>query len=257
MAAEEKISSIDRALDILFLLHSEGNEMGVTEIASALGLYKSTVYRTLATLEKRGCVQQNSENGKYWLGIKLYALGMAAGEKMNLKRIIQPYAKKLSEKFNEVVNVSVLDTASDKYPRSVLILKEEIPTQVLKMTPGIGTSNKCYNSATGKVLLAFSGEETLQRCKGEKIIPFTEKTIKSWDQLFGELKEIREKGYSIDDEEQEIGLTCVAAPILDRNKNVVAAISLSGPTSRVNSRDFEEIVSQVKKTAAEVSELLK
>ena len=255
--SEEKISSIDRALDILILFHTEGKELGVTEIGSALGLYKSTVYRTLATLEKRGFVQQNTENGKYWLGIKIYALGMAVGEKMHLKRIIQPYAKRLSEKFNEVVNVSVLDTTSEKFPRSVLILKEEIPSQVLKMTPGIGSSNICYNSATGKVLLAFSPKETSERCKEEEIIQSTEKTIKSWDKLFNEIECIRAKGYAIDNEEQEIGLTCIAAPILDRNKMIVAAISLSGPTSRVNSRDFEEIVNEVKKVAAEVSELLK
>lgn len=254
---EEKISSIDRALDILILLHSEGRELGVTEISSALGMPKSTVHRTLSTLEKRGFLQQNSENGKYWLGIKLYALGMTAGEKMSLRRIIQPYAKRLSEKFNEVVNVSVLDTTSHKYPRSVLILKEEIPSQVLKMTPGIGSSNKCYNSATGKVLLAYAPKEVADSCKGEKLIPFTDKTIKSWEQLFTELEEIKKNGFAIDNEEQEIGLTCVAAPVLDKNNKIVAAISLSGPSSRVNSRDFEEIVLEVRKAAKEVSELLK
>jgi len=256
-ASEEKISSIDRALDILILLHTEDRELGVTEIGLALGLYKSTVYRTLATLEKRGFVQQNTENGKYWLGIKLYALGMSVGEKMHLRHVIQPYAKRLSEKFNEVVNVSVLDITSDKCPRSVLILKEEVASQVLKMTPGIGSSNKCYNSATGKVLLTFSPKEVLDRCKEEEILPYTEKTVKNWDQLFMEMRDIKIKGYAIDNEEQEFGLTCVAAPILDRNKKVVAAISLSGPTSRINSRDFEEIVSEVVKTAAEVSDLLR
>lgn len=71
MSSGEVINSVDRALDILLLLQQEGREMGVTQISSALGIYKSTVHRTLATLEKRGFVEQNADNGKYWLGMRL------------------------------------------------------------------------------------------------------------------------------------------------------------------------------------------
>jgi IclR family transcriptional regulator, KDG regulon repressor len=256
-AGSDKIGSIDRALDILILLYDEQRELGVTEIGAALGLYKSTVYRTLATLEKRGFVQQNTENGKYWLGMKIYAIGMAVGEKMPLKQLVQPFAKRLSDKFNEVVNVSVLDTTSGKYPRSVLIHKEESANQVLRINPGIGSSSNCYCSAVGKSLLAFSPKEVLDKAKEEDFSAYTANTIRNWDQLMKELQDIRLNGYAIDNEEQEIGLTCVAAPILDRNNRSVAAISLSGPTVRIKSRDFEDIVNEVKRTASEISALLK
>lgn len=256
-AGSEKIGSIDRALDILILLYDEQRELGVTEIGSALGLYKSTVYRTLATLEKRGFVQQNPENGKYWLGIKLYSIGMAVGEKMPLKQLVQPFAKKLSQKFNEVVNVSVLDTTSGKFPRSVLIHKEESTNQVLRINPGVGSTSDCYCSAVGKSLLAFSPKEVLDTAKEEKFSSYTANTLRNWEELMRELEDIREKGYAIDNEEQEIGLTCVAAPILDRNNRAVAAISLSGPTVRMKSMNSEEIISEVKRTAVEISALLK
>jgi DNA-binding IclR family transcriptional regulator len=256
-AGSEKISSIDRALDILILLYDEQRELGVTEIGSALGLYKSTVYRTLATLEKRGFIQQNPENGKYWLGIKLYSIGMAVGEKMPLKQLVQPFARKLSQKFNEVVNVSVLDTTSGKIPRSVLIHKEESTNQVLRINPGVGSTSDCYCSAVGKSLLAFSPKEVLDLAKEEKLSSYTDNTVKNWEQLMRELEEIRVKGYAIDNEEQEIGLTCVAAPILDRNNRAVAAISLSGPTVRMKSMDSEDMINEVKRTAGEISLLLK
>lgn len=256
-AGSEKISSIDRALDILILLYEEQRELGVTEIGTALGLYKSTVHRTLATLEKRGFVQQNPENGKYWLGMKIYAIGMAVGEKMPLKQLVQPFARKLSQKFNEVVNVSVLDTTSGRFPRSVLIHKEDSANQVLRINPGIGSSSNCYCSAVGKSLLAFSTDEVLDKAKEEDFSSYTSNTIRNWEQLMNELQDIRTNGYAIDNEEQEIGLTCVAAPILDRKNTAIAAISLSGPTVRIKSGSFQEIVAEVKKTAAEISLLLK
>jgi len=253
----EKIGSIDRALDILILLYDENRELGVTEIGSSLGLYKSTVHRTLATLEKRGFVHQNPDNGKYWLGMKLYSIGMAVGEKMPLRQLVQPFARRLSQKFNEVVNVSVLDSTSGKYPRSVLIHKEESTNQVLRINPGVGSTSACYCSAVGKSLLAFSPKEVLDKAKEEEFSVYTPNTLKKWEELMGELESIRVKGYSIDNEEQEIGLTCIAAPILDRNSKAVAALSLSGPTVRMKALDSEEIIGEVMKTAQEISSLLK
>ncbi len=253
----EIINSIDRALDILILLYNEQRELGVTEIGSSLGLYKSTVYRTLATLENKGFVQQNSDNGKYWLGVKLYALGMVVGENMPLKHIIQPYAKSISEKFNEVVNVSMLDINCEKYPRSILILKEESQSQVLKVNPAVGSSSECYCSAVGKCLLAFSSKEIIERYKEAEFSLYTKNTIQSFEQLLVELDDIRIKGYAMDSEEQEIGLTCVASPILDKNGKAIAAISISGPTARIKSRDIEVIIKELKTTSDKISILLK
>lgn len=252
------INSVDRALDILLILYREQKEMGVTEIANGLGVYKSTVYRTLATLENKGFVQQNPENGKYWLGIKLYAIGMLVGEKMPLKEIIQPYAKELSERFGEVVNVSILDTTTYEYPKTILIIKEEKQGQMLTVRPSLGSISDPHTAAVGKCLLAYSDDETVGKMKCADFNGTTDTSIKNWEQLCGELEKVKEKGYALDNEEAEAGLTCVAAPILGKNNEAIAAISVSGPTSRINAPGmFDKILDGVKETAAKISKKLK
>jgi len=150
------INSIDRALDILLLLYKEQKEMGISDISRSLDVYKSTVHRTLMTLENKGFVKQNEENGKYWLGIRLYALGMIVGEKIQLKQIVAPYAKELSEKFSEAVNVSVIDPNHAGVPTTLLIHKSEVTSLRLRISPALGSSYPCYSSAVGKCLLAYS-----------------------------------------------------------------------------------------------------
>ncbi|HMM22868.1 MAG TPA: IclR family transcriptional regulator [Selenomonadales bacterium] len=248
------INSIDRALDILLLLQQEGREMGVTQISAVLGIYKSTVHRTLATLENKGFVQQNPDNGKYWLGIRLYSLGMLIRERLPLRNIAYPYAKALAEKFNEVVHVSVNDNTASGYPKHVIIDKA-MGQQVLSLTPPIGSSAPSHCAAVGKCLLAFGPRQALQKYIGNPLPVFTEKTIRNWDDLLKELDRIKARGYAVDDEELELGLTCVAAPILGRNAEIIAAVSLSGPTSRVRAR-FEEIVKELIKTTGTISACL-
>lgn len=248
----ELINSIDRALDILLLLQQEGREMGVTQIGAALGIYKSTVHRTLATLESKGFVQQNPDNGKYWLGIRLYSLGMLIRERLPLKNIAYPYGKELSEKFDEVVHISILDKSALAYPKHIIIDKIQGRPQVLSLTPPVGSSAPCHSSAVGKCLLAYSSRQYLERFIGNPLPAFTDKTICDWEVLLAELDTIKRQGYAVDDEELELGLTCIAGPILDRHAGIVAALSISGPTTRVRARS-EEIVEEVQKTARIIS----
>ncbi len=251
----ELINSIDRALDVLLLLQQEGKEMGVTQIGSALGIYKSTAHRTLATLEAKGFVQQNPDNGKYWLGIRLYSLGMLIRERLPLKNIAYPFAKELSERFDEVVHISILDKSALTYPKHIIIDKIQGRQQVLSLTPPVGSSAACHSAAVGKCLMAFSPRSYLERFVGNPLPAFTEKTICSWDKLLAELETIRRRGYAVDDEELELGLTCVAGPILDRHAGIIAALSLSGPTTRVRAR-FEEIAAEVMRTTGAISSSL-
>lgn len=251
MSSGEVINSVDRALDILLLLQQEGREMGVTQISSALGIYKSTVHRTLATLEKRGFVEQNADNGKYWLGMRLYSMGMLLRERLPLRKLAFPYARALAEKFNEVVHISVSDGNAMLYPRHIIVEKIQ-GQQVLSLTPPIGSSAPSHCSAVGKCLLAFSPEDYIAKYVGNPLPVFTEKTIGNWDRLVAELKQIRRQGYAVDDEELELGLTCIAGPILDRGGAIVAALSLSGPTSRVRAR-FDDIVEELIKTVNLIS----
>jgi len=250
---KELINSVDRALDILLLLQDK--EMGITEISNALGVYKSTIYRTLVTLENKGFVQQNPENGKYWLGLRLYSLGMLIKDKLTIKNLVFPYAKALAEQFKEVVHISTLDMNAQEYPKHIIIDKFE-SQQVLSLTPPIGSSACCHSSAVGKALLAFSKKGYLEKYIGNKLPAFTEKTIASWPELLKELEKIRKEGYAVDDEELELGLTCIAAPILNKDGEAVAALSISGPTARVKSEKFNEIVGEITRITKQISHFI-
>jgi len=251
--SDELINSVDRALDILLLLQQEGKEMGVTQISTTLGMYKSTVHRTLATLENKGFIQQNLDTGKYWLGIRLYSLGMVLRDRLPIKNVAYPYAKALAEKFDEVVHICVLDKSAANSPKQMIIDKIQGRQQILSLTPTIGSSSFCHSSGVGKCLLAFSSKQYVDKFIGTPLTVFTEKTIGDWDRLLQELAEIKQRGYAVDDEELELGLTCVAGPILGRDNESIAAISISGPTSRIRAR-FEEIVAEVIKTARQISQ---
>lgn len=251
----EKIVSVDRALDILLILYNNGKEMGVSEIGRDLELHKSTVHRTLATLEDKGFVHQDKENGKYWLGIKLYAMGLLVGEKLSLADLLKPYTKKLFDEFKEVINVSILDTDSSDGYKSIVILKEVDNQKTLSVNPNVGSSSDVHVSSVGKSLLAFTEDLDIEKLKGVK--KYTENTLTDVDEILEELAKVRKEGYSIDNEEQEIGLTCIGAPILGKDGYAIAAISMSGPSSRMRQNDFDLKIQRVKETAAEINRITK
>jgi len=251
------INSVDRALDILIYLHEKKKEMTVSEIARDMNVYKSTVFRTLKTLENKGFVKQNPENEKYWLGTKIYAMGLVMQENFSLVEVARPYIKELSNEFREVVNMSILDQTNSIFPKSIIVHKEITENQVLSVNPNVGSSTDCHCSSVGKCLLAFSSEDVLQTFQNAPLKKYTPYTITDWITLNTELDDIRVNGYALDEDEQEVGLSCIGAPIFDRNNHVVAAISISGPTHRVKDRNFLHKIQRVKETAAMISKELK
>lgn len=252
----EAIVSVERALDILLTLYNHGKEMGISELSRELGLHKSSVHRTLVTLEKRDFVYQNLENNKYWLGVKLYAIGLLVGETLSLVDIVKPFSKELFNEFKEVVNVSILDKdLSDGY-KSMIILKEYDSKKVLSVNPNIGSSTDAYLSSVGKCLLAFSKGIDYNLILKRPLEKHTENTITNHDDLFIELEKIKANGYAVDNEEEELGLTCIGAPILDKSGYAIAAISISGPTSRMRMGNFNEKISKVRSIADKISAVL-
>ena len=254
--AMDTIQSVDRALKLLIYLCREGRECGITQIAEDMDEYKSTIFRTLSTLEARGFIKKNPDTERYWLGERLFTLGKAVEVKMGFTELIRPYARRLHENYHEVVNVSILERNLDDVYRSVIILKENSERNILTVDPPVGSSSECYNSAVGKCLLAFSEDIDLEVYRKKGLKRYTVNTISTVDALCAELEKIRVEGYAMDQEELELGLSCIGAPILDQRGFAVAAISLTGPTSRMLTSDLYTRINAVRKVAQEISSII-
>ena len=171
---------------------------------------------------------------------------------MGMIGIIRPYARKLKDEFKEVVNVSILERNVDDVYRSVIILKEQSEGKILTANPPVGSRSFCHCSSVGKCLLAFGQDIDLSLYE-KGMQGYTSRTITTMDRLQKELEEVRKKGYALDDQELEDGFSCIGAPILDEHGYAIAAISLSGPTSRVMNEDVEKHIEGVKEAARQIS----
>lgn len=248
---EQKISTvgaIDRALDILDFLYTNGGKAKIHEISTALGMYQSTVHRALTTLKSRGYVYQDIIDASYGIGQRFFLLGTMFQEKNLLANIIRPRTLFLAEKYGECVHVSIPDTQEKSTPKHVTILQENASTSVLSIMPTVGIPAPSHCSASGKCILAFSQKNYLERFIGCNLKQFTHSTITDWPSLLEELDSIRKTGYGLDCGELELGLMCIAVPILNEHNTAIGAISLVGPDVRLKLLDVEAVVKDLRKT---------
>lgn len=251
----ERIASVDRALEVLVYMARQDGPVSVTALAADLGIYKSTAFRTLATLEGRGFAEQDPVTEKYRLGRRLFTLGKSVERGMGIQETARPFARKLCEAYRETVNLSVLEKTPGEPYRSVIILKEESWHASADTAP-VGAERDCHCSSVGKCLLAFTPEVDLAVYGEKPMTAHTERTITTPEALRAELNKVKLEGFALDREELSPGLTCIAAPILDRQGRAVAAIGMAGPTGRMTGGDLEERVAAVRRTAREMAQRL-
>ncbi len=244
------INSVDRALAILCQYNQRTKELGITELSQRLDLPKSTVHGMVETLEARGFLFRNSENGKYRLGLKVYELGMAYSTTMELQTAARPVAQDLSSRHGKSVHVAVYAGGM-----AVFILKIE-HRENLMVIPRAGLSFPAHSTAAGKALLAHLPEEEIEKYLSEDLYPLTRRTITDKKALAGELEKIRVLGYATDSEETMNGIGCVAAPIRDQGGQVVAAVSLSGLVEEVMGENLPRAVRDVKEAGVSISRIL-
>lgn len=247
MKEQDLVQSVDRALTILEILKDSGEGIGVTELGGRVGLHKSTVYRLLATLARRGYVEQDPVTERYSLGLKLVELGSAVLERLELRDLARPYLKELMEASQEVVHLVVLQDGEVVY-----IDKVECPGPV-KMYSQLGRRVPAHATAVGKVLLAFLPPESREAIIARGLPALTPNTITDPERLRAELERIRERGYAFDCEENELGIRCVAGPIFSHAGQVVAAFSISGLAMRLTLGRMEELAKLVRKVSLQIS----
>jgi len=241
------IHSVENAFSLLEVLADNGLELGIAKLCRKTALPKGTVHRLLGTLKNLGYIEQNPQNRKYRLTIKIFNLGAAVTDRVGLVQII-PYMKKLSLKFNETVNLAILDRDEIIYLYSVG------SDNTLKLDLRIGSSQPAYCAAVGKVLLAYLSEQELdgylQRVKLKSYTPYT---ITSKEYLKKDLKLIRERGYNFVNEEYMVGVSCVAVPIKDQQGKVCAGLSFSVPTVRMDKEKLPQLIDSLISTAKKIT----
>jgi DNA-binding IclR family transcriptional regulator len=232
-----------RTLRILEVL-SSGEEMGVTEIGKYTGLHKSTAFRFLETLEHEGYVKQNPDTEKYRLSYKVLSLGFNLIEKMDVRIAARPHMEKLAIMTGETVYLTIVDSGQILYIDKVNL------TENLQTFHKVGDKNYVHCTASGKAQIAFFSEAEFNDIFQKWGLPKqTKNTITDINVLKEQLKEVRIRGYAIDDRESEEDVMCVASPIFDYTGNVVAALSISGPITRLTvkkiERDFSHLIVDV------------
>jgi len=249
------VHSIERVAKILELVGQNSQGMGIRDLSVLLKLPKGTVHRLLSSLAYMGYIRQDALTKNYFLGLKLLELGNLVTHQIDIVNIAKPLLKKLAEQSRETVHLATLEKNEIVY---IDKLESEQNTGGLKMASRVGSRNPAYSCAMGKMLLAYLSEEVLKRLIQEtKLIMRTNNTITEPGRLIEHLNIVKNQGYAIDDEENELGIRCVAAPILDAKGKPVAAISISGPAFRVTKRAIQDTLKkEVKNAASEISYLL-
>ena len=244
------VRALERGLILLELL-GKNHEISLSDISRQSELNCSTAFRLLETLRQRGYVRQDESSGLYGLGAGAMALGTACAENLPLPRLANAPMQKLVHTTEETANLAVLGDS-----RAVYVHQVEAQRSV-RMFTQLGAHVPIHCTGVGKVLVAWwSKEKVLQLLDGVEFESFTENTISDIDQLEVELASVRRLGYGIDDEEREEGVRCVTAPVRDARGEVIAALSISAPISRLPKKLIATRAKQIQATAAEISKQL-
>ena len=242
------IKSLNRAAMILNFIGRNQNNVSLTAISEGLNLNKSTIHGLLSTLVKLGYAKQLSERGKYSLGLKLYELGQIVYNSMDIGQIAKPFLEELSAEYGETVHLAVLSGSE------VLYLDKVAGTHAISMMSRSGSRAQAYCTGLGKALLSgFSDDEVREILRDVTFEQYTPSTVKDMKALIAELGKIRESGYAVDDEEVEIGLSCVAGVVRDHFGKVVAAVSVAGPTLRFTSERILSLTARVISVCEKIS----
>lgn len=245
------IKVLEKSFLILDLLQKNVSPTSITDISKKLSIYPSTIYRILCTLKSGGFVEQDPKTQKYLLGMRLVEFGSSKLNNMNLTKEIGPYLKELKEKFNETAHLGVLRE------NKLLYLAKEESSQTIRMVSQIGNLAPIHCTGLGKILLAFLPPKEKDKILNKtKLIAYTNNTITNRKILEDELSKIKKQGYSIDNEEHEKDVFCIAVPVSNFENQTIAAISISIPKFRMNFNKQKEIKEALINTSDAISRRL-
>jgi len=242
------IKVLNKSFSILNIFLEQKSPISMTEISRKLNFNLSTVQRIIETLRYGGYIEQDPISQKYQLGLKLLELGMAKFHQISLIKEATPYLKELVGKFNETVHLGILEDID------VLYLAKEESSQIVRMVSYVGSRAPVHCTGLGKVLLAHlplsKRKNTLDKIKLSRR---TKNTITDRECLEIELDRIEKEGFALDKEENEKDVSCIAAPIRNYQGRVIAAVSISGPSYRINEKNQKQLKKEIITTCQKIS----
>jgi IclR family KDG regulon transcriptional repressor len=244
------VRAVERALRILDCFDDQHPEMGVSEIAQAVGLHKATTHRIVTTLVHNGYLERATDGQKYRLGLQLTHLGLKVVRRMDLRREALPHMTRLAQQWDETCDLSIYDRGEVFY---VEVLQGN---HALTIAASVGQRLPAHCTASGKVFLAYLPPAEVEAVLRRPLASYTDKTVTSPELLRREIEATRQRGYGVDDEEMEAGVRAVSAPIRNQKGAVVAAMSMPSPTSRMTSDRVPEIAVALGDAADAVSRRL-
>jgi DNA-binding IclR family transcriptional regulator len=241
------VQSVDRAISVLELL-AKGGDAGITEIASELGVHKSTASRLVYTLQARELVEQEGERGRFTLGFGMLRFAGAVTGQLDLARLGTPVCESLAETLGETVNIAVLDG-----PVAINV-SQALGTSAVAAQNWTGQRTPLHATSSGKVLLAAMTEAEQEKVITGELAAYTARTITDPDDLRATLRRVTDDGYATCYEELELGLHAVAVPVYGSGNDVpVAAISASGPSYRLSRKRIRQISAELQAAALALS----
>jgi IclR family KDG regulon transcriptional repressor len=245
--SREQLSSVSTAIRLLKVFSEDEVDIGISALAKRLGIAKSTAHRLATTLVSEGLLEQDRDNGKYRLGVGLFRLGALVRRRMEVSNEARPYLYALRETINESVHLAILDGTEVMY---VYHLES---THALRARSDLGVRKPAHNTAEGQAILAFQPQDVIDRVIAGGLTAQTPKTVTSPERFLKALALVRQRGCAIEDEESEIGMVCIAAPIRDDSGAVVAAVGIAGPVARLSKKAVTGVIPHVIATADQVS----
>ncbi|WP_299879052.1 HTH-type transcriptional regulator BhcR [uncultured Sulfitobacter sp.] len=245
--AQNTIKSLDRAMQVFEFL-SEAQGKALSTIAAEMKQSPATVYRILVTLEGRGLVEFDPVEQVWHIGPQAFVIGARFLRRTSLVDRARPVMRKLMEQTGETANLGV-----EKEGFVLFLSQVETHATIRAFFPP-GTLSPMHASGIGKALLAEMDDARLQRTlEGRVLEAFTDHTITDFAALRDDLAAVRARGFSIDGEEKNLGMRCIAAPVFDVAGEAVAGISVSGPVSRVSAEDTDRLSRFVVAAAEDLS----
>jgi DNA-binding IclR family transcriptional regulator len=243
--------SIFRAFSIVEYLARCDDWVGLRTLARDLDLDPATAHRFLTSLKDLGYVQQHSEDSRYRLTLKFAWLGSRALEQLQLPNIARPLMEHLTTVANETTHLAILDKDQIMYVGKI------DNRQAMQMRSRVGSRGCLHSTSVGKACLAFLPEDEREAMLALLPLPaLTKNTITSLDELRHELELTQKRGYAVDDEENEIGIRCVGAPVFDHSGHIAGALSISGWTITMTPERVPDLAADLLKTCCAISKEL-